>query len=181
MFQSKKSVRDIITKTVVVHTITYFLVGLIAYFVFNYSTQFADPALTSLMRPTNDPLVQAGILFQPIRGILFGIVFYRLQSVFFDKEKGYLNMWLALIIVGIFSTFSTAPGSIEGLIYTKANFPGMWKGLSEVLLQSFLLSYLTWYWVNHPEKKWLGRVLIALFVVALFIPAAGLLARLIAT
>jgi len=181
MMQNKKSIQDVITKTVVVHTVTYFLVGLTSYFVFDYSTQFVDPALVSLMRPTNDPLVQAGILFQPLRGIIFGFVFYRLQSVFFEKEKGYLNIWLTLIIVGIFSTFGTAPGSIEGLIYTKMNITGMWQGLSEVLLQSFLLSYLAWYWINHPEKKWLGRVLTTIFVVSLLIPILGLVASLAAS
>ena len=180
MLQIKKSFQDVSIKTAVVHTVTYFLVGLIAYFMFDYSAQFADPAFASLMRPTNDPLVQAGILFQPIRGILFGFVFYRLQNVLFDKEKGYLNMWFALIIVGIFSTFGTAPGSIEGLIYTKVELSGMWKGLSEVLLQSFLLSYLTWYWINHPEKKWLGRVLVTIFVISLLIPVLGLFASLAA-
>ena len=181
MIQSKYSFQDITIKTTIVHTITYFLVGLVAYFAFDYSTQFADPALASLMRPTNDPLVQAGILFQPIRGILFGLVFYQLQSVFFDKEKGYLNMWFILIIVGIFSTFGTAPGSIEGLIYTKVEFSGMWKGLSEVLLQSFLLSYVTWYWINHPKNKWLGRVFVTIFIVSLLIPALGLFASLTAS
>ena len=70
-------------KTTVVHTATYFLVGLIAFSLFDYSARFADPALRFLMRQTNDPLVQAGILFQPIRGILFGLVYYLLRDVSF--------------------------------------------------------------------------------------------------
>ncbi|MBT3392091.1 MAG: hypothetical protein HN413_16960 [Chloroflexi bacterium] len=178
MDSQKRTLREITTKTIIIHTITYFAVGLVAYSLFDYTTQFADPALKSLMRPTDDPLVQAGVLLQPIRGLLFGLIFYRLQKAFFQSEKGYLNIWLILVVVGIFSTFGTAPGSIEGLIYTKAKFAGMWMGLSEVLLQSFLLAYLTWYWVKHPEKKWLGRVFVTIFVVALLLPALGLLAAL---
>jgi hypothetical protein len=83
-----------------------------------------------------------------------------------------------LPMVGILSTFGTAPGSIEGLIYTKASFTGLWGGGIEVLLQSLLLSVLTCYWVNHPEKKWLNWVLGILFFLALILPALGLLARL---
>jgi hypothetical protein len=78
------SVASITLKTKIVHTVTYFIVGLIAYSLFDYSASFADPALSSLIRPTNDPLVQRGVLFQLIRGILLGLVFYLLRDVLFQ-------------------------------------------------------------------------------------------------
>jgi hypothetical protein len=162
-------------KTAIVHTLTYFVVGLIAFNLFNYSAQFADPALSSFMRQTDDPLVQAGVLFQPIRGVLFGLVFYLLRDVVFRRKNGWLVLWIALVVIGILSTFGPAPGSIEGLIYTKPSFTGLWGGLLEVLAQSFLLAAITYYWVNHPEKRWLTWVLAILFVVALALPALGLL------
>jgi len=86
-------------------------------------------------------------------------------------------MWITLVVVGIVSTFGPAPGSIEGLIYTKVSFSGLWGGLVEVLLQSFLLSVLTYYWVNHPEKRWLNWVFGVLFFIALILPVLGILAR----
>lgn len=170
--------RNILTKATVVHTLTYFLIGLLAYSLFNYSAELADPALSSLMRPTDDPLVQAGVLLQPIRGILFGLVFYLLRDVFFNHKNGWLVMWITLVVVGIFSTFGPAPGSIEGLIYTKQAFSGLWGGLVEVLSQSFLLAVLSFYWVNHPEKRWINWVLGILFIIALLLPALGLLVSL---
>jgi hypothetical protein len=87
-------------------------------------------------------------------------------------------MWISLVVIGIISTFGTAPGSIESLIYTKASFNSLWVGEIEVLSQSFLLSILTWYWVTHNEKRWLKWVLGILFCIALLLPALGLLARL---
>jgi hypothetical protein len=165
-------------RTTAVHVVTYFAMGLMAFAVFKYSTAFADPALSGLMRQTDDPLVQAGVLFQPIRGILFGLVFYLLRDSVFGRKRGWLVMWATLVVVGIVSTFGTAPGSIEGLIYTKASFGGLWGGGIEVLAQSFLLSVLTFYWVGHPEKKWFTRTMVALFVLALVLPSLGLLARL---
>jgi hypothetical protein len=162
-------------RTIIVHTITYFFVGFLAFVFFDYRTRFADPALSSFLRQTDDPLVAAGPLFQPIRGLLFGFVFYLLREVLFGKEKGWLVMWVALVVIGIISTFGPAPGSIEGLIYTRVSFMALWGGLVEVLSQSFLLSAITYYWVNHPEKRWLNWVLGVLFLIVLLLPALGLL------
>jgi hypothetical protein len=168
---------EIVSKTTVIHTLTYFVIGLIAFSLFDYSERFADPALSSLMRPTDDPLVQAGVLFQPIRGILFGLVFYLLRDVLFRQKNGWLIIWITLVVIGMISTFGTAPGSVEGLIYTKAAYEGLWGGQIEVLSQSLLFSVLTWYWVNHPEKRWLSWAFGIACFIALALPALGLLAR----
>jgi hypothetical protein len=162
-------------KTIVVHTITYFAVGLLAFTVFDYSTRFADPSLSCLMRQTDDPLVAAGPLFQPIRGFLFGIVFYLLRDVLFRGRGGWLTTWIMLVVVGIFSTFGPTPGSVEGMIYTTLPMRGQLFGLIEVLLQSLLLSTVTTYWVQHPDLRWLNWVLGVLFVIAMLLPTAGLL------
>jgi hypothetical protein len=177
MNEKQLTLWGIVARTAVAHTVTYFAVGLIAFGLFNYSERFADPALSFLMRQTDDPLVQASVLFQPIRGLLFGLVFYLLRDALFRQKNGWLVMWITLVVIGIIATFGTAPGSIEGLIYTKLAFTGLWGGLAEVLSQSFLLSVLTFYWVNHPEKGWLNWGLGILFFIALILPALGLLAR----
>ena len=57
-------------KTIVVHTITYFIVGFLAYTLFDYRSQFANPALSAYLRQVDDPLVAAGPLFQPLRGFI---------------------------------------------------------------------------------------------------------------
>jgi len=162
-------------KTIVVHTVTYFAVGLFAFAVFDYSTRFADPSLSGLMRPTDHPLVAAGTLFQPIRGFLFGIVFTMLRGVLFHGRGGWFTMWVMLVLVGIFSTFGPTPGSIEGMIYTTLPIGGQLFGLIEVLLQSLLLSLITTYWVSRPKARWLNWLLGAAFVLVLILPALGLL------
>jgi hypothetical protein len=55
-------------KTVIVHTTTYFVAGVLAYTLGGYEKAFSQPPLSYLMRPTSDSLVMAGPLFQPIRG-----------------------------------------------------------------------------------------------------------------
>ncbi len=180
MHQRRPTFWGIVLKTIVAHTVTYVAVGLVAFTVFNYTTRFADPTLRSFMRQTNDPLVAAGPLFQPARGFLFGIVFYLLRNVLFRERDGWLRMWIILVFVGIFSTFGPAPGSIEGLIYTTLPLKGQLVGLSEVLLQSLLLSVVTFVWVRSPGRRWLTWLLGILFFIALFLPALGLLVEQVA-
>jgi hypothetical protein len=166
----------ITVRTIVVHTVTYFIVGFLAFTIFDYSARFAEAEVRSFLRSTDDLLVAAGPLFQPVRGLLFGIVFYLLRDVFFDRKNGWLIMWIVLVLLGIFSTFGPSPGSIEGMIYTTLPISGhLSGGLAEVLVQSFLLSFVIFYWVNHPEKRWISWILAGVFVIALLLPALGLL------
>lgn len=165
----------VLSKTTIIHTITYFLMGIIAFNLFHYSEAFASTNLSSYMRPTDDPMVMAGVLFQPLRGILFGVVFYLLRDVLFARKNGWLITWVMLVFVGILSTFSAAPGSVEGFVYTKLGLSQFGLGMLEVLAQSLLLSVLTYHWVNHPQQKWQGWVYGVSFAIVLILPVLGLL------
>lgn len=162
-------------KTVIVHTTTYFVAGILAYTLGGYEQSFSRPPLSYFMRPTSDRLVMAGPLFQPIRGIIFASAFYPLRDVLFAKPRGWLILWWLLVALGVLSTFGPAPGSVEGLIYTIISPSSQVLGLWEVLLQSLLLSYILFYWVNHPEKKWLRWTLGIAFSIVIILSLLGLL------
>ena len=162
-------------KTIVVHTVTYFVMGLLASTLLDYGGRFEDPTLGLLMRQIDSPWVMAGPLFQPLRGLLFAVVFYLLRQAFFGRKNGWLLMWLMLVIVGILSVFGPTPGSIEGAIYTVLPWWSHFFGLPEVMLQALLLSAILVYWVNHPEKKWLTWLLAVAFGLCLTLPMLGLL------
>ncbi len=162
-------------KTIVVHTITYFIVGMVAFTVFDYATQFAQADLRTFMRQTDDPIIALGPALQPIRGILFALAFYPLRELLFGRKNGWLVTWLLLVSLGIFSTFGPASGSVEGAIYTTLPLREQFLsgGMLEVLSQSFLLSGILYYWVNHPEKRWISWVLGILFVLAVLMSLMG--------
>ncbi len=165
---------EIIAKTIMTHTTTYFVAGVLAYSLLDYPALISGTALGAVMRPLRDPLVVAGTLFQPIRGALFGIVFYVLRRAFFARPNGWLVMWAALVAFGIFGTFGSPPGSLEGFIYTTVPASVQLTLLPEVLVQSLALSWLLFRWVSHPESRWLRRSMIGAFVVALLLPLLGL-------
>jgi hypothetical protein len=161
-------------KAVVVHTVTYFVVGLAAFTLLRYDRLFAVPQLAAYMRPIDDPWVMAGPLFQPIRGVVFGTAVYLLRERLFGQRHGWMVMWWLFVSLGILSTFGPSPGSLEGLIYTRVSWRDQVLGLPEVIVQSLSLASLLFFWVRHPEKRWLNWLLGALFVFVLLLPALGL-------
>jgi hypothetical protein len=169
------SFTSITFKTAVVHTVTYFLVGLVSFLFLDYSAKYADPVVSNLMRQTDHPLVAAGPAFQLLRGFVLGIAFYALREPVFPKARGWLTLWLVLVIVGIFAPFAAAPSSIEGMLYTVLPIWFHVANLPEILIQSGVLAWLTHYWVNHPEKKWLNWTLGIIVVVVVLMSVLGAL------
>jgi hypothetical protein len=165
-------------KTVVVHTVTYFIIGLLSFAFLDYTAKYADAVVANFMRQTNDPLVAIGPALQVIRGFLFAIVFYALRDLIFPHKRGWLTLWLVLVIVGILSPFGAAPSSIEGMLYTVLPTWFHVAGFPEVFIQSGLLAFLTHYWVNNPDKKWLGWVFGIIFVLVILMSLLGMLAAL---
>ncbi|MDH4121301.1 MAG: hypothetical protein OEV94_06325 [Deltaproteobacteria bacterium] len=145
------SFKSVVLKTTVLHTGTYLIIGGLAYLLLDYPRKYADPSVAIFMRQTSDPWVQAGILFQPVRGFLLGCVFYALRDVIFSRKDGWLRLWAMLVIVGVITPFGPAPSSIEGVVYT--NLP-LWfhlMALPEIFIQTLLLSFLTHVWVNRSR------------------------------
>ncbi len=171
------SFADLSVKTIVVHTSTYFIMGLLAMELLDYAHKFAGAGLLTYMRPVSDPFVAAGLLFQPIRGFLFALAFYPIRDVLFDRRHGWSVMWLLLVVLGILSTFGPAPGSIEGVIYTSIPLELQFFGLPEVVLQSLFFSSILCYWVTHPEKKRLTFAMWVLFTAALAASVLGVILR----
>jgi hypothetical protein len=177
MSNNKPSFMTLTVKTIVVHTVTYFLMGALASTFLNYAERFARPEMACWMRQLDDPLIMVGPLLQPIRGLIFALAFYPLREILFGRKNGWLIMWWILVALGILSTFGPAPASVEGLLYTVIPISDQLTGWLEVVPQALLLSAILFYWVNHPEKKWLNWVMGVVFFVMLLMPVAGLLTR----
>lgn len=174
----KVSFSSIAIKTTLVHTVTYFVIGLLSFLFLDYSARYADPTVALALRQTDHPMVAAGPLFQVLRGFLFGIIFYTLRDLIFPKPRGWLTLWLVLLIVGIFSPFSSAPGSVEGVVYSTLPMWFHLMSLPELIVQSFLLAFLTHYLMNHPEKRWLSILFGALFAIIVLLALLGALSAL---
>ena len=165
----------VLARSAIVHTVTYFCAGVLAFTLFDYGTALVEEPLAGLMRSPDDPMVMAGPLFQPVRGLLFGVVFYLLRDQCFGRRYGWLTMWVVLVVVGTLSTFGPAPGSIEGLIYTTLPLSvHLGAGHIETMGQALAFSWLLFHWVRYP-KRWLTWGLAGVFVIVMVLPVLGLL------
>lgn len=160
-------------KVIIVHTVTYFTMGLLALTFLNYQTAFAEDITREYMRAVEEPIVALGPALQFTRGILFAIAFYPLREILFSRKNGWLIIWLVLVMLGILSPFAAAPGSVEGLLYTKMPVALQISGWLEVVTQAFLLSAILYYWVNHPQQKWLAWVLGIAYVLVIAFSILG--------
>ena len=159
-------------KTIICHTITYFVIGALAARFLHYAEAMAKP--DSGMRPMSSPWVVAGPLFQPLRGLVFAAVFYPLRGCLFGRKYSWLFLSWMLVGLGILSTFGPAGGSIEGMIYTPTPVLQQLRGWIEVVPQALLLATLLAYWVERPSKglNWLMGIV---FVVLMALSVLGLL------
>ena len=162
-------------KTVVCHTITYFICGLFAYKLLNYQAIIDNPC--SGMRPTTSLWVIFGPALQAFRAMLFATVFYLFREQFFGRRNGWLRMAWMLVGIGILGTFAAPAGSLEGYIYL--TMPVSYQvrfGYPEVVTQAVLLSALLCYWVDHPGKKMLNWALTVAYAVPAALPVLALVA-----
>lgn len=152
-----KDFLDFALKVIIVHFTTYLIAGLIFSSVFNYKAIFEMDIIKDYYISYYDHNIILGPLMQPIRGLLFAMVLYPLKDYFLKKKKGWINLWFLIIVIGIFSTPSASPSSIEGFLFTKVPLWFHLMGLPEILTQTLAFSFLLIYWLKKPitlkEKK----------------------------
>ncbi len=161
-------------RMVAVHTITYFLVGIAAMNIFDYTHHFSTGALGQFMKPTDSPWVAAGPGLQVIRGLIFAGVLWPFREKILLTRRGWLPLWGLFTGLSILSTFGPAPGSVDGLIYTTIPVRLQILFLPELILQSLLLSLGVFYWYASP-KKGFNILSVVLLVLVLLMSLAGFL------
>jgi hypothetical protein len=161
-------------KTVVSHTLTYFVMGALAFHFLHYDDLLNNP--NSGMRPASSLFVLLGPALQIFRGVLFASVFYSFREILFGRRDGWILTTWILIGVGILGTFAAPPGSLEGFIYTTIPVTAQLRGYLEIVPQALLFSALLFYWVRHPGKRWLNWVLGFAYAICALLPILALIA-----
>ena len=160
-------------KTVICHTVTYFVIGALAFHFLHYADSLGKP--DSGMRAATSPLIALGPMLQIFRGVLFASVIYPFRAMLFVPKYGWLVPGWMLIGLGILGTFGAPPGSLEGFIYTTVPTVSQFRGYLEVVPQALLLSVLLCYWVRSPGKRWLSWTLGGSYAICALLPLMALL------
>ena len=144
---SKEKVR-LISKVTIAHFITYMLCGIFFATILNYQDHIESIGMKSI----EEISFLMVVLGQIARGILLGIVVWWIKDSIIGKKLAWLKLWAILIILGIISVYSPAPGSIEGLLYLVPveGLPLSFElSILEVMLQPLLFSII----VTYQRKK----------------------------
>lgn len=154
------------------HMVTYFVAGIAAFFLFDYAAAFQSEHLSCYMKPIDSKWIAIGPALQWIRGLIFAAALYPFRQVFLGESRGWLKLWGLLLGLAILSTAGPAPGSVEGLIYTKVPPLDQLLGLREVVAQTLAFSWLLVAWYQRPHRAW-GIVLYGLAGVVVLMSVAG--------
>jgi hypothetical protein len=159
------------------HMVTYFVAGVLAFYLADYKTAFASENLACYMLPTSSKWVTLGPLLQVFRGLVFALALFPFRRVFLEERGGWLKLWGLLVGLAILSTAGPAPGSIEGMIYTKLPVVRQVLGLHETLGQTLAFSILLVLWCRRPHRAWGIVMSIAVALIALMCLAGALAAK----
>lgn len=133
-------------KVALVHTVTYFVFGLIMSNLFDYGRLFQQEVIRDFMRPIDSSSALLGPLVQPIRGLLLALGLWPIRRTIVENKRGWLILWGLFVIFGILGTPAAAPSSLEGVIYSKLPLWYHLIGLPEILLQTLTFSFILVWW-----------------------------------
>lgn len=140
MVEEKINRKRLLLLVTIAHIATYILCGLIFAKIMGYEASFEE---SDQYRNMDELIVGLAPVFQIFRGMLFGVVFILLEKSMFVSKHSWIKIWLILIILGIFNTPGTSPGSIEGFIYLAPSGEPLnieIGGMLEILTQTLLFS-----------------------------------------
>ena len=162
-------------KVAVIHTLTYIVFGILFSNMFDYSSIYSNDIITNFMRGFESPLTVIGPFLQPIRAIFIAIALFPLRKLIATKF-GWFILWLIFVCIGIIAAPSSAPSSIEGLIYTQLPLEFHLVNLPELLIQTFTFSIILWVveMLPHTEKEFSSRVFLLKLLFAILYTMIGI-------
>ena len=153
---------------------TYFAIGWLASTALSYRELFGI-GVWHHMRSVDSVWVAAGPVLQSVRGCLFGLVLWPLRELWLDRQYGWLRIWLLFLGLAIIGPTAAAPGSLEGIIYTKLSLSDHLLGLPEVGTQTLLYCLLVQQWYRRPNRWW-SPIMIVSTVLVCCLSTLGMLA-----
>ena len=135
------------------HVVTYVFFGFVFMYISNYAAAFQTPALRDYMRPLDDPILALGIPLQIPRGALLALALFPFRPVIVAGQWGWLKLWGVMWMLMGIGAVVAAPGTLEGLVYTKFGFGNPFVGLPEITCQMLAFSWLLYVWERRIDQR----------------------------
>ena len=162
-------------KVAVIHTLTYIFFGIVFSNMFDYSNIYDNDIVSNFMRGFESPLTVIGPFLQPIKAIFIAIGLFPIRKIIITRF-GWFILWLIFVCIAIIGSPSSAPSSIEGLIYTQLPINFHLINLPELLLQTFSFSLILWIveLLPHTEKEFSNRVFLTKILFSIVFTMVGI-------
>ncbi len=138
-FLKVKNKKSYFSKFILLHVLTYAVIGILFYNLQNYKDAFATMEQFKLFRPLDHPLVAATIPIQILRGGILALFILPFYNTFIKKENGCLLLFA--IIYGFTAVTQLIPTFIENIAAGKS-LAGLIVGPIEITVQMLIFSWL---------------------------------------
>lgn len=150
---SFKATKSYISRFVIVHLITYWVVGSIFYQIAGYADALESMEIFKLWRPLeNLPAVLLVFFGQIFRGIFLAILLFPFYEAYIQKKHGY---WLLFLLM--FGLTARSPIFITEFIAFEGTLLDFMKelivGIPEIVSQMLVFSILFFWWQKNAYKK----------------------------
>ena len=152
-FKKHKFFYGYLKRFTLIHLLTYLVCGVIFMNLMGYQKEFLNNENFARFRSLDSPIVQASVLFQFLRGVMFAIILYPFREKITKSKFGWLMLFGVLWGMTCLGAVNATSGSIEGLIYTDVSLKAHLIGMPEVITQAAGFSVLFWLWERRATKK----------------------------
>lgn len=155
-------------KVIVAHVVTYLILGAITYQITKQFYEGANPIFSTFMRTQAEPDLWRHVITwfipgQILRGLLIAAVLYPFFNTLkeWDFWKRFFSIAGLYIVLGYWASTVAAPGTIDGMIYTRPDIT-LYANLlvqPEIVVQGLALSAWVAWWMapnEHREAKFIS-------------------------
>ncbi len=157
----------------VVHTIVYFVAGIIFAELLGYRELFASSEYPN-MRGFDSPMVMLGPLLQVFRGTVIALAFLPFRKIIVEHKWGWAYLFGAQWVLLDVAADTVTPGAIEAIIYTDIPFTHHFITYPEFTFHTLAVSWLFCVWLRRPSKK-LSIALVSVVAIIAALVILGLL------
>ncbi len=150
------------TKIIIAHTVTYFIVGAIAYQLLTKSLyEGPDPVFASFMRTPVDADAWRHVMIwflpaQVLRGFIMALALYPFYETLigWSIKKRFVALAGIYLIFGYWASAVAAPGTIDGLVYMRPEFTTRTHLIvqPEIIVQGTALAGWIALWLERKHK-----------------------------
>ena len=149
-----KKMRGYSLRFILVHLITYWVVGIIFYEIAGYAQALEEMEIFQLWRPLeNLPAVLLVFFGQIFRGGMLSLLLYPFYTVYIRAKHGWLLLFL--LILGL--TILGSPVFLPELIRVEGSWAEFLQslviGIPEILTQALVFSVIFFWWQRRAERR----------------------------